>query len=69
MLVCKFEINWSTNKNLKSAYNISQTDGLTGGRPAFPYPLLRFAGAGDKHNQPTNMNNKCKTSYINHKYV
>jgi hypothetical protein len=42
---------------------------LTDGRPAFPYPLLRFAGAGDINNQPTNMNNKCKTSYINHKYV
>ena len=31
MLVCKFEINWSTNKNLKSAYNISRTDGQTDG--------------------------------------
>ena len=45
MLVCKFEINWSTNKNLKSAYNISRMDG----RQAFPYPPLRFAGAGDKN--------------------
>ena len=29
MLVCRFEISWSTNKNLKSAYNISRMDGLT----------------------------------------
>jgi hypothetical protein len=45
MLVCKFEINWSTNK---SAYNISRTDGLNDVRPAFPYPPLYFVGAGDK---------------------
>jgi hypothetical protein len=29
MLVCRSEISWSTNKNLKSAYNISRMDGLT----------------------------------------
>jgi hypothetical protein len=47
--MCKFEINWSTNKNLKSAYNISWTDGLTDGCPAFPYPPLHFEGVGDKN--------------------
>ena len=31
MIVYKFEINWSTYKNLKSAYNISRTDGQTNG--------------------------------------
>ena len=45
MLVCKFEINWSTNKNLKHLQHIS--DGRT--NTAFPYPPLRFAGAGDKN--------------------
>jgi len=30
MLVCKFEINWSTNKNLRALITyIGQTDGLT----------------------------------------
>jgi hypothetical protein len=53
MLVCKFEINCPTNKNLKSAYNISRTDGLTDGCPAFPYPPLRFAGAGDNYMSPS----------------
>ena len=36
-----------------SAYNISRTDertnGLTDGHPAFPYPPLHFAGAGDNN--------------------
>ena len=42
MLVCMFEINWSTNKNLRVL-----TTYLA--RTAFPYPPLRFAGAG--HNK------------------
>ena len=41
MLVCKFEINWSTNKNLRALITYL---GRTYGRPAFPYPPLRFAG-------------------------
>ena len=45
MFVCKFEINWSTNKNLRAlTTNLGRTDG----RLAFPYPPLRFAGEGDK---------------------
>ena len=36
MLVCKFEINWSINTNLR-ALSI-----YPDGRPAFPYPPLRF---------------------------
>ena len=44
MLVCKFEINWSTNKNLRV---LTTYDGRNNGRPAFPYPPLRFVGAGD----------------------
>jgi hypothetical protein len=44
MLVCKFEINWSTNKNLRA---LTRYLGWTDLRPAFPYPPLRFAGAGD----------------------
>jgi hypothetical protein len=42
MLVCKFEINWSTNKNLRV---LTTYDGRNNGRPAFPYPPLRFVGA------------------------
>ena len=31
MLVCKFEINWSTNKNLRALTTyLGRTDGLTG---------------------------------------
>jgi hypothetical protein len=37
MLVCKFEINWSTNKNLRV---LTTYDGWNNGRPAFPYPPL-----------------------------
>ena len=54
MLVCKLEINWSTNKNLRA---LTTYLGRTDGRPAFPYPPLRFAGAGDKHTQ-SNLNIK-----------
>ena len=46
MLVCKFEINWSTNKNLRV---FTTYLGWTDGRPVFPYPPLRFAGAGDNN--------------------
>ena len=50
MLVCKFEINWSTNKNLRALTTyLGRMDELTNGRPAFPYPPLRFAGAGDNN--------------------
>jgi hypothetical protein len=45
MLVCKLEINWSTNKNLRA---LTTYLGRTDGSPAFPYPPLRFVGAGDK---------------------
>ena len=49
MLVCKFEINWSTNTNLRALTTyIGRINRLTDGRPAFPYPPLRFAGARDK---------------------
>ena len=53
MLVCKFEINWSTNKNLRALTTyLGRTDGQTDGRLTFPYPLLRYAGAGDnKYNR------------------
>ena len=44
MLVCKFEINWSTNKNLRA---LTTYLGRTDGRPEFPYPPLRFAETGD----------------------
>ena len=42
MLVCMFEINWSTNKNL-----LECLQHILYGRTAFPYSPLRFAGAGD----------------------
>ena len=46
----------------KNVGNISRTDGptngLTDGRPAFPYPPLRFAGAGDKKVRENRINNK-----------
>ena len=49
MLVCKFEINWSTNTNLRALTTyLGRINRLTDGRPAFPYPPLRFAGARDK---------------------
>ena len=41
MLVCKFEINWSTNKNLRA---LATYIGLTDRCPALAYPPLRFAG-------------------------
>ena len=44
MLVCKFEINWSTNKNRRA---LTTYLGRTDGRPRFPYALLRFVGARD----------------------
>ena len=48
MLVCKFEMNWSTNKNLGALTTyLGLTNGLTDGRPAFLYSLLRFAEVGD----------------------
>ena len=48
--MCKLEINWSTNKNLRALTTcLGRTDGLTDERPAFPYPPLRLAGAGDKN--------------------
>jgi len=37
-------------ERLQNAYlgrTDGRTEGLTDGRPAFPYPPLRFAGAGD----------------------
>ena len=50
MLVCKFEINWSTNKNLRTLTTyLRRADGLTDGRLAFPYPPLRFAGVEDNY--------------------
>ena len=39
MLVCKFEINWSTNKNVRA-------DGQMDGRPAFSYPRSALWGRG-----------------------
>jgi hypothetical protein len=48
MLVCKLEMNWSTNTNLRALTTyLGRTDGLTDGRPAFPYSPLRFAEVGD----------------------
>ena len=57
MLVCKFEINWSTNKNLRvlTTY-LGRTDRLMDGCPAFPYPPLRFAGARDNYVQINSVN-------------
>ena len=48
MLVCKFEINWSTNKNLRALtiYPDGRTDGRTPSISISPAPL--FAEAGDK---------------------
>ena len=55
MLVCKFEMNWSTNKNLRELTTyLGRINGITDGRPAFPYPPLHFAGAGDKKTYPGN---------------
>ena len=58
MLVCKFEINWSTNKNLIKVLTtyLGRTDRLTDGCPTFPYPPLRFAGAGDNYVQINSVN-------------
>ena len=51
MLVCKFEINWSTNKHLRALTTyLGQTDGrtdeLTDVRPTFPYPRSTLRGRG-----------------------
>ena len=44
MPVCKFEINWSTNTNLRAL--TIYLEGWTDGRPAFLYPPLRLGGGG-----------------------
>ena len=47
MLVCKFEINWSTNTNLRMLTTyLGRTNGRT---PGFSISPLRFAGAGDTY--------------------
>ena len=50
MLVCKFEINWSTNKNLRALTT------YLGRRPTFPYPPLHFAGNKNKLSCTSNRN-------------
>ena len=59
MLVCKFEINWSTNKHLRALTTyLGRTDGRTNGRTSdISISPLHFAGAGD---------NKCEDKlYLN----
>jgi hypothetical protein len=57
MLVCKFEINWSTNKNLRALTTyLGRTDWQMYWRQAFLYPPLRLAGAGDNKSKKA----KCK---------
>ena len=70
MLVCKFEIIWLTNTNLRALTTyLGRTDERTNKRPTFPYPPLCFAGTGDKNHCLKGTSILKITVYIGHLYI